>query len=146
MREATIVDSGVAVLGTIMCYIFGELNGLLTGLIVLVVLDQVSGVLAAGIKGELSSEVGFNGIRRKVMIFMLVGMAHILDREVLSEFIGNSDVLRDVVIFFYLANEGLSIVENALEMGLPIPGVVKEKLTEIMWKGGDKNDARELDK
>ena len=138
-----IFESIVAVIGAALCYTFGEVDGLFQALIAMVALDYVTGILKGGKRGELSSAVGFEGIRRKVMIFMLVGAAHILDHELVNELLGSSEVLRDLVIFFYLANEGLSIIENAIAIGLPIPEVVKERLKEFVERGKVEGERKE---
>ena len=91
------------------------------------VTDYFTGILAAGIRKELSSEVGFKGICRKVLIFLLVGIANILDAQV----IGTGSVLRTAVIFFYLSNEGVSLLENAAHLGLPVPEKMKDILAQL---------------
>ena len=98
-------------------YFMGGCEGLMVALIVFVVADYATGVMCAIVDKKLSSEAGFKGIFRKVMIFILVGMAHILDTQV----IGAGSVLRSAVISFYLSNEGVSLLENAAHIGLPIP-------------------------
>ncbi|MBE6846223.1 MAG: phage holin family protein [Ruminococcus sp.] len=107
-------------------YFMGGCDGLMVALIVFVVADYATGVMCA-IDKKLSSEAGFKGIFRKVMIFILVGMAHILDTQV----IGAGSVLRSAVIFFYLSNEGVSLLENAAHLGLPIPEKLKETLEQL---------------
>ena len=108
-------------------YFLGGCDGLLIALIVFVVCDYITGVLCAISDRKLSSAVGFKGICRKVLIFLLVGMANILDVAV----IGNGSVLRTAVIFFYISNEGVSLLENAGHLGLPIPQKVKEVLEQL---------------
>ena len=90
-------------------------------------IDYVTGVLCAINDHALSSEVGFRGIARKVIIFLLVGVGHIIDTQV----IGTGSVLRTAVIFFYLSNEGVSLVENAAHLGLPIPEKLKAVLEQL---------------
>ena len=116
-------------------YFMGGCDGLMVALIVFVVADYATGVMCAIVDKKLSSEVGFKGIFRKVMIFILVGMAHILDTQV----IGAGSVLRSAVIFFYLSNEGVSLLENAAHLGLPIPEKLKETL-EQLHLGGEKEE------
>jgi toxin secretion/phage lysis holin len=108
-------------------YFMGGCDGLMVALIVFVVADYATGVMCAIVDKKLSSEAGFKGIFRKVMIFILVGMAHILDTQV----IGAGSVLRSAVIFFYLSNEGVSLLENAAHLGLPIPEKLKETLEQL---------------
>ena len=116
-------------------YFMGGCDGLMVALIVFVVADYATGVMCAIVDKKLSSEAGFKGIFRKVMIFILVGMAHILDTQV----IGAGSVLRSAVIFFYLSNEGVSLLENAAHLGLPIPEKLKETL-EQLHRDGDKEE------
>ena len=96
-------------------------------LLVFVIIDYITGVMCAVNDHKLSSAVGFRGICRKILIFLLVGLAHILDVYVL----GQTGVLRTAVIFFFLANDGLSILENAAYLGLPIPDALKEVLEQL---------------
>ena len=98
-------------------YFLGGCDGLLYALIAFVVIDYITGVMCAIANHTLSSEVGFKGICRKVLIFLLVGIANILDLHV----IGSGSVLRTAVIFFYISNEGVSLLENAAHLGLPVP-------------------------
>ena len=114
-------------LGGIVGWFLGGIDGFLLALITLVIIDYTTGVIAAYTTGQLSSSVGFKGIARKVMIFALIGLAHILDVHVLGE----GGVLRTATIFFYLANEGLSITENAALIGLPIPDKLRGALAAI---------------
>ena len=102
-------------------YFLGGCDGLLYALIAFVVIDYITGVMCAIINKQLSSEVGFKGIFRKVLIFLLVGIANIIDVQV----IGTGAVLRTAVIFFYISNEGVSLLENAGHLGLPIPEKIK---------------------
>ena len=95
------------------------------------VIDYLTGVMCAFADHTLSSEVGFRGICRKVLIFLLVGMANILDVAV----IGNGSVLRTAVIFFYISNEGVSLLENAGHLGLPIPQKMKDVLEQLHDRG-----------
>ena len=108
-------------------YFLGGCDGLLYALISFVVIDYITGVMCAIINRELSSAVGFKGIFRKVLIFLLVGIANIIDVQV----IGTGAVLRTAVIFFYISNEGVSLLENAGHLGLPIPERVKTVLEQL---------------
>ena len=125
-----------AAVGGWLGYFLGGCDGLLIALVVFVVVDYVTGVMCAVSDKELSSKVGFRGICRKVLIFILVGAANILDAQV----IGSGSVLRTAVIFFYLSNEGVSLLENAAHLGLPIPKKLKDVLAQIHNRaenGGD---------
>ena len=108
-------------------YFIGGCDGLLIALVVFVAVDYLTGVMCAISDKKLSSEVGFKGICRKVLIFLLVGIANILDAQV----IGTGSVLRTAVIFFYLSNEGVSLLENAAHLGLPVPEKMKDILAQL---------------
>ena len=108
-------------------WFLGGCDGLLYALIAFVTIDYITGVMCAVADHTLSSEVGFRGIFRKVLIFLLVGIGHILDTQV----IGSGSVLRTAVIFFYISNEGVSLVENAAHLGLPIPEKLKDVLEQL---------------
>lgn len=108
-------------------WFLGGCDGLLYALIALSVVDYITGVMCAVTDRKLSSEIGFKGIFKKVLIFVLVGVANILDVNV----IGNGSVLRTAVIFFYISNEGVSVLENATHLGLPVPEKVKVVLQQL---------------
>lgn len=108
-------------------YFLGGCDGLVVALVVFVVADYLTGVMCAIYEKKLSSEVGFRGICRKVLIFILVGIANILDVQV----IGTGSVLRTAIIFFYISNEGISLLENAGRLGLPIPEKLKLVLEQL---------------
>lgn len=130
----------IAALGGWLGYFLGGCDGLLYALIVFVVLDYITGVLCAIADRRLSSAVGFKGICRKVLIFALVGIANILDVHV----IGTGCVVRTATIFFYISNEGVSILENAANLGLPVPKKVKEVLKQL-HEGAESEDKNERD-
>ena len=117
-------------------YFLGGCDGLLIALVIFAVADYITGVMCAVADKKLSSEVGFKGICRKVIIFMLVGVAHVIDVNVIA----TGSVLRTAVIFFYLSNEGVSLLENAGHLGLPIPEklkIVLEQLHDRAEKDGE---------
>lgn len=116
-----------AAVGGWLGYFVGGCDGLLYALIAFVVIDYLTGIMCAISDHTLSSEVGFRGICRKVLIFLLVGIANVLDIHVL----GNGSVLRTAVIFFYISNEGVSLLENAAHLGLPVPEKVKDVLEQL---------------
>ncbi|MGM9622247.1 MAG: holin family protein [Butyricicoccus porcorum] len=116
-----------AVIGGWLGWFLGECDGLMYALIAFVIADYVTGVMCAVSDKRLSSEVGFKGICRKVLIFVLVGMANILDMHV----IGTGCVLRTAVLFFYISNEGVSVLENAGHLGLPIPARLLNVLEQL---------------
>ena len=122
-------------------YFLGGCDGLLIALVVFAVADYITGIMCAVIDKKLSSEVGFRGICRKVLIFILVGIANILDVEV----IGTGSILRTATIFFYLSNEGVSLLENAAYLGLPIPEKLKDVLEQIHGRAeANGNDKAEI--
>ena len=108
-------------------YFLGGADGLLIALIAFMVLDYITGLMCAVIDKKLSSTVGFKGVCKKVLILVLVGMANIVDIHI----VGDGSVLRGAVICFYLSNEGLSLLENAAYIGLPIPEKLKEVLAQL---------------
>lgn len=108
-------------------WFLGGCDGLLYALIAFVAIDYITGVMCAVIDHRLSSEVGFKGIFKKVLIFLLLGVANILDMQV----IGTGCVLRTAVIFFYISNEGVSLLENAAYLGLPVPEKIKTVLEQL---------------
>ena len=117
----------LTLLGGGLGWFFGGFDGFWYALVVLVAVDYITGVLNAVLEKKLSSEIGFRGICKKLLIFLLVGVANILDQQI----IGSGDALRTAVIFFYSANEGISILENAAKIGLPVPKKLKEMLAQI---------------
>lgn len=123
-----------AVIGGWRGYFLGGCDGLLYALIAFVIIDYVTGVMCAINDHALPSEVGFKGICRKVLLFLLVGIANILDVSI----IGSGSVLRTAVIFFYISNEGLSLVENAAHLGLPVPKKIKAVLEQLHDRTDDK--------
>ena len=114
-------------MGAWLGYFLGGSDGLLYALVIFVAVDYITGVMCAVADKKLSSAVGFKGICRKVLIFLLVGLAHILDTQILHE----TGILRTAVIFFFLSNDGLSILENAAHLGLPIPQALKDVLEQL---------------
>lgn len=116
-----------AAIGGWLGYFLGGCDGLFYALLVFVAVDYVTGVMCAINDKTLSSEVGFRGICRKVLIFILVGIANILDVQV----IGTGSVLRTAIIFFYISNEGVSLLENAAHLGLPVPQKIKAVLEQL---------------
>ena len=116
-----------ATIGGWLGYFLGGCDGLIYALTAFVVVDYITGVMCAIADKKLSSSVGFKGICRKVLIFTLVGIAHIIDVQVIK----TGSVLRTAVIFFYLSNEGVSLLENAAHLGLPIPNKLKNVLEQL---------------
>lgn len=123
--------------GGFLGWFLGGVDGFLYALIAFTVIDYITGVMCAITDKNLSSAVGFKGICRKVLIFTLVGIGNIVDVYVL----GQGGVLRTAVIFFYLSNEGVSILENSAHLGLPIPTKLKEVLEQLHERGGNDNES-----
>ena len=128
------VQVAFAAIGGFLGWFLGGLDGFLYALIAFVVIDYLTGVVCAVTDKKLSSEIGAKGIFKKVLIFALVGVGHIVDSHVL----GNGGAIRSAVIFFYLSNEGISILENASHIGLPVP----EKLKSILEQLHDRDDKK----
>ena len=138
MKELwNVTQMAIATVGGFCGWFLGGFDGFLYALIAFVVIDYITGVMCAASDRSLSSEVGFKGICRKVLIFALVGVGNILDVHVL----GQGSVLRTAVIFFYLSNEGVSLLENAAHLGLPVPAKLKDILAQLHKKGGNDNES-----
>ncbi len=121
------VQMAIAAIGGWIGYFVGGVDGLMTALLVLMVLDYVTGIMCAIVDKQLSSAIGFKGIFKKVLIIILVGIAHIVDMYVIR----NGEALRSAVICFYMSNEGVSVLENAGRLGLPIPEKLKAILSQL---------------
>lgn len=132
-----VLQAALAAAGGFLGWFLGGMDGFLYALIAFVVIDYVTGVMCAIVDKKLSSNTGFKGIFRKVLIFIMVGVGHIIDSQV----IGTGDALRTAIIFFYLSNEGLSMLENAGHLGLPIPEKLKEVLAQLHNRE-DKGDGK----
>ena len=121
------VQMAIAAIGGWLGYFLGGMDGLLTALIVFMAIDYVTGLMCAVADKKLSSAIGFKGICKKVLIMLLVGVAHIVDLHV----VGTGNALRGAVVCFYLSNEGVSLLENAAHLGLPIPEKLKTVLQQL---------------
>ena len=138
MRDIwTFIQMVFAAIGGWLGWFLGSYDGFLYALIAFVVIDYILGVMCAILEKHLSSDVGARGIFKKVVIFSLVGIAHIIDQNI----IGDGGVIRTAVIFFYLSNEGISIIENSTRIGLPVPEKLKEILEQLK-DGGDKDGTK----
>lgn len=129
------IQGVIAIAGGFFGWFLGGLDGFLYALIAFVVIDYLTGVMCAIVDKNLSSDVGFRGLFRKILIFVMVGIGHLIDTQV----IGNGSVLRTAVIFFYMSNEGVSLLENAAYLGLPIP----QKLRDVLAQLHDRSDKEE---
>ena len=121
------LQMAITAIGGWLGYFLGGMDGLLTALIVFMAIDYVTGLMCAVIDRKLSSSIGFKGIFKKVLIILLVGVAHIIDLHV----VGTGNALRSAVVCFYLSNEGVSLLENAAHLGLPIPEKLKAILQQL---------------
>ena len=137
----TKIQIAVSAIGGWLGYFLGGMDGMLIALIVLMSLDYISGVMCAIVDKKLSSAVGFRGVCKKSFILMLVGVAHIIDLHV----VGTGSALRGVVICFYMSNEGLSLLENAAHVGLPIPDKLKDILAQLHDRDKKETDTTDTD-
>ena len=133
------VQMAAAMIGGWLGYLLGGLDGLMIALIIFMVLDYITGLMCAVIDKKLSSAVGFKGICKKVLILMLVGVANVVDIHI----VGTGSALRSAVICFYLSNEGLSLLENAAHIGLPIPDKMKDVLAQLHGRTDEIDKATE---
>ena len=124
------IQAGIAGSGGVIGFLIGEIDGLIAVLVIFTVFDYLTGVIRAIIEKKLSSTMGFKGLAKKIMLFVLVAVSSQLDTYLL----GGNDMLRTAVIFFYIANESISILENAASIGVPIPDKLKEILKQIHSK------------
>ena len=127
------IQGVIAIAGGFFGWFLGGLDGFLYALIAFVVIDYLTGIMCAIVDKKLSSDVGFKGLFRKILIFVMVGVGHLIDTQV----IGDGSVLRTAVIFFYLSNEGVPLLENAAHLGLPIPQKLKDVLAQLHHGEGD---------
>ena len=126
------IQLALSAFGGVVGWFLGGLDGLLYALLTFVVIDYITGVMCAIIDKKLSSKIGFKGIFKKVLIFAMVAIGHIID----TNLIGTGSVLRTAVIFFYLSNEGISFLENTAHLGLPIPAKPLIRLyKKVPWLG-----------
>lgn len=130
-----IIDSIAGAVGAVLGFMYGEVTGLFWALIAFMALDYITGVIVAVIEKRLSSEVGFRGLAKKFLILVFVAVGHIADTYIL----GGTPAAMSAVMLFYMANEGISIIENAAALGLPVP----KKLTSIMEQIKNKSESEE---
>jgi len=137
----TVIKFIFASAGSMIGAFLGGLDGFLIALTIFVITDYITGIAVAIVKKELSSAVGFKGIAKKVLIFALVGIGNLIDVYILT----NGHTVRTAVIFFYIANEGISIVENSARLGLPIPEKLKQ-IFSLLHKESEKKASTQKDK
>lgn len=121
----------MAAICTLISFLFGDIEGMMVALIALIVLDYISGVIAAAVEKRLSSEVGAKGIAKKIFMLLIVALANIVDINV----IGDGHVLKTVTVVFYICNECISLIENAGRIGVPVP----KKLLDVLEQLRDKD-------
>lgn len=126
-NSINIIQTIFAAIGGYIGWFLGGVDGFMYALITFVIIDYVTGLMVAVLEKKLSSEVGFRGIFKKVLIFALVGIGNIIDVHLIK----NGSAIRTAVIFFYVSNEGISIIENAAKIGLPIPQKLKDILEQL---------------
>ena len=122
----------MAAICTLISFLFGDMEGLMVALVALIILDYISGVIAAAVEKRLSSEVGAKGIAKKIFMLLIVALANIVDINV----IGDGHVLKTVTVVFYICNECISLIENAGRIGVPVP----KKLLDVLEQLRDKDD------
>ena len=128
------IQAVLAAIGGWIGWALGGLDGFLYALIAFLVVDYITGFMCAILDKRLSSNIGFRGIFKKIMILVLVGIAHALDHHI----IGSGGAIRTMVIFFYMSNEGISIMENASRIGIPIPEGLRKILKQLHERGNKK--------
>ena len=127
----TWTQAAIAAVGGMLGWYLGGVDGFLYALIAFAVVDYITGVLRAIVEKKLSSRIGAHGIAKKVALFLVVGIGHLIDAYLLG---GTGAPLRTAVIFFYIANEGISLLENAAAIGLPVPDKLKDVLAQLHGK------------
>ena len=127
----------MAGIGTGLVYLWGGFDVAIQCLLIVIVLDYISGIIKAFVLKNLSSSIGFKGILKKIGVLVVVALAVLIDRVT-----GESGAIRTLVIYYFVANEGLSIVENLAQAGLPIPKVIKDALKTL--KKGGKDNAKNI--
>ena len=135
------IQAACAAVGGWLGYFLGGLDGLLIALIVFMVLDYITGIMCAVLDKKLSSAVGFKGVMKKALILILVGVANVVDVHV----VGTGSALRGAVICFYMSNEGLSVLENAAYVGLPVPEKLKNVLAQLHGRGDKESDQHDVE-
>jgi toxin secretion/phage lysis holin len=141
MSSKTIFDSFCAIAGGMAGFLFGAKDGLFFALVAFAVLDYITGIISAVIQKKLSSRIGFEGIFKKIMVFVLVALANIIDEQVLG---GTQGILRSAVVAFLLANEGLSILENVSAAGMPVPKKLKNVLKQLKDSSKEKEKGEQI--
>ena len=139
------IQIAIAAVGGFLGWAIGGLDGFVYALIAFVVIDYITGIMCAVVEKKLSSAVGFRGIFKKITILALVAVGHMVDEHIIGAvgFVNDYSAVRTAIIFFFLSNEGLSLLENAASLGLPIPQKLKDVLAQLHGKRGDDGGAGE---
>lgn len=125
------IDGCIATCASLFAFLYGDITPLFWAVLAFMILDYITGVIVAITKHELSSEIGFKGLAKKFLILIFIALAHILDVNVLNTY----PVLQSAVMMFFIANEGISLVENASRLGLPIPSKILDVLKQLKKQG-----------
>lgn len=133
----SIINFLVGIGGGIAAYLFGGLDSILIALILFIIADYISGVVASYFTKKTSSKIGFKGILKKFVILLIVGLGVILERDL------GIPAVREVVIMFFISNEGISIIENATEIGIKIPNIITNALEQVSEKGEITNESND---
>ena len=133
------ICAAIAGIGTFLTFIFGDWDVALQCLVIAISIDYISGIIKAFINKDLSSKIGLKGLLKKVGVLLIVALATLIDRIT-----GESGAVRTLVIYYFVANEGLSVVENLGEAGLPIPDVIKKALKSLKSQSKEKKNDKKL--
>lgn len=133
------ICAATAGLGTFLSFVFGDWDVALQCLIIAIAIDYISGIIKAFINKELSSKIGVKGLLKKVGVLLIVALATLIDKIT-----GETGMVRTLVIYYFVANEGLSVIENLGEAGLPIPDVIKKALKSLKNESKGKSNGKKL--
>ncbi|MGN0688533.1 MAG: holin family protein [Oscillospiraceae bacterium] len=136
MTCSNIIRTCSAALGAVIGFLYGEINGLFIAIIALMALDYITGIMCAVSTKTLSSEVGFKGLVKKLMILVIIAVGHLVDAYI----IGTGSAFMTAVILFFAANEGISIIENAAALGLPVPKKLRNVLEQLRSEEDKEDD------
>ena len=139
------IQTALTALGGFLGWAIGGLDGFVYALIAFMVIDYVTGIMCAVVEKKLSSEIGFRGIFKKITIFAMVAVGHMVDTHIIGTtgFVNDYSAVRTAIIFFFLSNKGLSLLENASRLGLPIPQKLKDVLAQLQGKRDNEGGAGE---
>lgn len=135
MKFDMIIKTTSGAVGAVIGFLYGEITGLFIAIIALMALDYVTGILCGIAAKALSSETGFRGLVKKLMVLVIIAVGHLIDTYI----IGTGSALMTAVILFFAANEGISILENAAKLGLPVPKKLRDILEQLREDKHDDN-------